>query len=188
MNLPLKIISLFSSPSQIQFDNLIEFEELMQSNFKRKSSFVLIMGDFNWKNSNWFFGDAATPQGTWVKAGKTFYGLQQLIKTSTYLQNSPTHFHLVYNNPLHLVIESVVHSSASSTCHHRAAFAKMNLKMGIVESESTCHHGRVGEGCVVGWSVIRIRRFPVQTQLGARPGLGTQPRYEAPSALWVENI
>ena len=150
MNLPLKIISLYSSPSQIQFDNLIEFEELMQSIFKRKSSFVLSTGDFNWKNSNWFFGDPATPQRTFVKAGKTFYGLQQLIKTSTYLQNSLTRIHLVFNNPLHLVTESVVHSSASSTCHHRAAFGKMNLKMGIVERESTCHHRRVGESCLVG--------------------------------------
>ena len=150
MNLPLKIISLYSSPSQIQFDNLIEFEELMQSIFKRKSFFVLSTGDFNWKNSNWFFGDPATPQGTFVKAGKTFYGLQQLIKTSTYLQNSLTRIHLVFNNPLHLVIESVVHSSASSTCHHQAAFGKMNLKMGIVERESTCHHRRVGESCLVG--------------------------------------
>ena len=26
--------------------------------------------------------------------------------------------------------------------------------------------------------VTRIRRFPVQTPLGAQPGLGTQPRYE----------
>ena len=122
----------------------------MQSIFKRKSFFVLSTGDFNWKNSNWFFGDPATPQGTFVKAGKTFYGLQQLIKTSTYLQNSLTRIHLVFNNPLHLVIESVVHSSASSTCHHQAAFGKMNLKMGIVERESTCHHRRVGESCLVG--------------------------------------
>ena len=34
--------------------------------------------------------------------------------------------------------------------------------------------------------VTRIGRFPVQTPLGARPGLGTQPRYEAPGDLRVE--
>ena len=35
--------------------------------------------------------------------------------------------------------------------------------------------------------VIRIGRVLVQTPLGARPGLGTQPRFEAPSNLKVEN-
>ena len=34
----------------------------------------------------------------------------------------------------------------------------------------------------------RIGRFPVQTPLGARPGLGTQPRYEAPGDLRAENV
>ena len=36
-----------------------------------------------------------------------------------------------------------------------------------------------------------IGRFPAQTPLGPRPGLGTQPRYEAPSDLhkmqWLQS-
>ena len=43
--------------------------------------------------------------------------------------------------------------------------------------------GLVGSGVVV-----RIGRFLVQTPLGARPGIGTQPRYEAPGDLRVENV
>ena len=35
-------------------------------------------------------------------------------------------------------------------------------------------------------TVVRIGRLPVQTPLGARPGLGTQPRYEAPRDPRVE--
>ena len=41
------------------------------------------------------------------------------------------------------------------------------------------------------WSngvAIRIGRFLVQTPLGARPGLGKQPRYKAPSDLRVEIV
>ena len=35
---------------------------------------------------------------------------------------------------------------------------------------------------------MRIGRFPVQIPLDARPGLGTQPRFEAPSDLWVKVV
>ena len=35
---------------------------------------------------------------------------------------------------------------------------------------------------------IRIGRFLVQTPLDARPGLGTQPCYEAPGDLPVEPV
>ena len=36
--------------------------------------------------------------------------------------------------------------------------------------------------------VVRIGRFPVQTLLGTRPGLGIQPLYEAPGDLCVKNV
>ena len=35
--------------------------------------------------------------------------------------------------------------------------------------------------------LIWMGRFPVQIPLGTQPGLGTQPRYEAPSNLQFEN-
>ena len=52
-----------------------------------------------------------------------------------------------------------------------------------VRSLTVGESGLVGEGVVV-----RIGRFPVQTPLGARPGFGTQPRYEAPGDPRVENV
>ena len=46
-----------------------------------------------------------------------------------------------------------------------------------------------GESDLVGWGiVIRIERFPVQTQLGAQPSLGTQPCYKAPDDLRVKYV
>ena len=43
------------------------------------------------------------------------------------------------------------------------------------------------EGDLVGQGVvIRIGRFPVQTPLGTQPGLGTQPRCEAPGYIRVK--
>ena len=65
------VIYLYRSPSQTpdQFDNFLQlFEELLQDIFKLKSSFVLITGDFNCRNSNWYLGDPVTPQGARVEA------------------------------------------------------------------------------------------------------------------------
>ena len=48
---------------------------------------------------------------------------------------------------------------------------------------------QLGESGLVGsYVVIRIGRFPVQTPLGTRPGLGTQLCGEAPSDLWIEIV
>ena len=128
-----QVISLYGSSSQTpdQFDNFRQlFEELLQDIFKLKSSFVLITGDFNCRNSNWYLGDPVTPQGARVEALTFFYGLNQLIKTPTHLlQNSATCIDLVFTNQPHLVMDSGVRSSLSSTCHHEIVFAKLNLKV-----------------------------------------------------------
>ena len=50
------------------------------------------------------------------------------------------------------------------------------------QAENGLENGLVGYGVV-----IRTERFPVQTPLCARQGLGTQPCYEAPGYLRVKN-
>ena len=114
-----------------QFDNFLQlFEELLQDIFKLTSSFILITSNFNSRNWNWYLGDSVTPQVAHVEGLTFFYGLNQLIKAHTHLvQNSATCINLVFTNQLHLVMESVVHSSLSSTCHHDIVFAKLNLKV-----------------------------------------------------------
>ena len=53
------------------------------------SAFILITGNFNCRNPNWYLGDPITPQGARVEALTSFYGLNQLIKIPTHLlQNS----------------------------------------------------------------------------------------------------
>ena len=82
------VISLYRSLSRTpdQFDNFLQlFEELLHDIFKINNSFILITGDFNCRNSNWYLGDPVTPQGARVEALTSFSGLNQLIKTSTRL-------------------------------------------------------------------------------------------------------
>ena len=77
----------------------------MQHISKLKSSFVLITGDFNFRNSNWYLGDPVNPHGVRVEALPTFYGFHQLIRTPTdLLQNSATCIDLAFTNQLHLVM------------------------------------------------------------------------------------
>ena len=51
------------------------FKELSPEIFKLKSSFVLITGYFNCRNSIWYLGYSATPQRARVEALTSFYGL-----------------------------------------------------------------------------------------------------------------
>ena len=90
----------------------------------------MITSDFNCRNSNWYLGDLVTAQGARAEVLTSFYGFSQLIKTPTHLlQNSATCTDLVSTNQPHLIIESGVHSSLSSTCHHEIVFATLNLKV-----------------------------------------------------------
>ena len=90
----------------------------------------MITSEFNCRNSNWYLGDPVTPQGAQSEVLTSFYGLNQLIKTPTHLLQIPvTCIDLVITNHPDLVMESGVHSSFSSTCHHEIVFAKLNLKV-----------------------------------------------------------
>ena len=94
------------------------------------SSVVLITGDFNSRNSNWYLEHPVTPNGALVEALESFYDLYQLIKTSTHLlQNSAICIDLVFTDQSHLVMGNGVHSSLSSTCHRGIVFARLNLKV-----------------------------------------------------------
>ena len=51
------------------------------------------------------------------------------------------------------------------------------------------YRGNIEECGVVFYDVvIRSGRFPVQTPVGAQPGIGTQSYYEAPGDLPVEIV
>ena len=57
---------------------------------------------------------------------KTFSGA---LTTHTQKKSSATCIDLVFTNQPHLVMDSGVHNSRSSTCHHDIVFAKLNLKV-----------------------------------------------------------
>ena len=81
-----------------------------------------------------------------------------------------------------------VDKRGSRNNHYSAAdqeeLASQHIKLfKVVESYCTQEGetGQRGENSLVGQGIVtRIRRFPVQTSLGAWLGLGTQPHYQVP--------
>ena len=97
----------------------------------QKNPFMITaFGDFNAKPTNWYNKDKTTFEGNTIDNITSQLGLQQLINEPTYiLQNSNSCIDLIFTSQPNLVIESGVHSSPHSSCHHQIVFAKFNLKI-----------------------------------------------------------
>ena len=67
-------------------------------------------------------------EGLNIDAATSQFGLQQLIYEPTHLTgNSSSCIDLIFTSQPNLAIESGVHSSLHSNCHHQIGFAKSNL-------------------------------------------------------------
>ena len=112
-------ITLYRSPNQCQddFESFIKNFELNLDSIMTNNPFLtVILSDFNAKLSLWYNNDITTYEGSKI-------GLQQIIK-------EPTHVDLIFTTQPNLVVESGVHSSLHSNCHHHyITFAKFNLKI-----------------------------------------------------------
>ena len=114
-------ISLYRSPSQSS-DSFEEFADNLQLSLDKIS------------NQNPFLtvvlGDQTTYEGSKMDAVTSQFGLQQLIKEPTHiLGNSSSCIDLIFTSELSLVMESGVHPSLHSNCHHQITYAKFNLKI-----------------------------------------------------------
>ena len=90
----------------------------------------IILGDFNIKSSNWYKHDKKTYEGSKIDAVTSQFGLQLLIKEPTHiLGNSSSCIGLIFTSHPSLVMESGVHHSLHSNCHHQITYAKFNLKI-----------------------------------------------------------
>ena len=90
----------------------------------------ITLGDFNTKSSNWYKHDQTTYEGSRMDAVTSQFGLQQLIKEPTHiLGNSSSCIDLIFTSQPSLVMESGVHPSLHSNCHHQITYAKFNQKI-----------------------------------------------------------
>ena len=118
------------SPNQ----NNNEFNEFL-TNFERlakqlKSSFLVILGDFNAQSKSWYSDDITTSEGSNIDSLTTTHGLHQLMSQPTHLlPTSSTCIDLIFTDQPNLVVNSGAHTSLHKNCHHQIMFCKLNLKI-----------------------------------------------------------
>ena len=124
---------LYSSPSQTQdeFETFLKNFELTLDKIDENNPFMtIVLGDFNTKSNNWCKSDITSFEGSKVDTIANSYGLNQLIQEPTHILNSSSScIDLIFTSQLNLVMESGIHSSFRSNCHHQIVFAKFNLSI-----------------------------------------------------------
>ena len=96
----------------------------------RNPFLVVALGDFNAKSNNRFCQDKNSFEGDAVGNLTPHFGLYQVIKEPTHtLDTSSLYIDLIFTSQTNLIIESGVHSSLHSHCHHQIIFAKFNLQV-----------------------------------------------------------
>ena len=89
---------------------------------------TVVLGDFNVKSNNWCKADVTSLEGSKIDTITSSYDLNQLVQEPTHILNSSTScIDLIFTLQPDLVMESGIHSSLDSNCHHHIVFAKFNL-------------------------------------------------------------
>ena len=124
---------LYRSPSQTsdEFDSFITNLEKNVVDISRSNPhFLLLIGDFNSKSSNWSSNDTTTAEGAQVDYFTSLYGMKQVITEPTHiLESSASCIDLILTNRPNLVMDSGVHLSLHEKCHHQIIFSKLNLRI-----------------------------------------------------------
>ena len=124
---------LYMSPSQTQneFETFLKNFELTLDKIHENNPFMtIVLGDFNAKSNNWCKADITALEGSKIDTIASSYGLNQLIQEPTHILNSSSScIGLIFTSQPNLVMESGIHSSLHSNCHHQVVLAKFNLSV-----------------------------------------------------------
>ena len=125
--------SLYRSTSQSSdsFEEFVDNLKLSLDKISNQNPFLtVVLGDFNGKSSDWYKHDKTTYEGSRINAVSSQFGLRQLLKEPAHiLGNSSSCIDLKFTSHPNLVMESGVHPSLHSNCHHQITFAKFNHKI-----------------------------------------------------------
>ena len=96
------VVSLYRSPSQTsdEFDSFItKFEKIVVDISRSNPHFLLLIGDFNAKSSNWSSNATTTAEGAQLDYFTSLYDMKQVITEPTHiLESSATCIDLIFTN------------------------------------------------------------------------------------------
>ena len=124
---------IYRSPNQniIEFENVLsDFEKLLNCTNSSNGLFTIILGDFNARSSVWWTKDKTTTEGTQLESLTSVHGFHQLISQPTHLlPQSSSCIDLIFTDQPNLIVDSGVHPSLHSNCHHQITHCKLNLNI-----------------------------------------------------------
>ena len=122
---------IYRSPSQssTEFEEfLVNFDKLLNQVNMLKSSFTVILGDFNARSQSWWSDDITSFEGSHIDSLTTTHGFHQLISDPTHLlPNSSSCIDLIFTDQSNLAVDSGVHPILHGNCHHQIIFSKFSL-------------------------------------------------------------
>ena len=117
-----KFSRLYRSPSQTQdeFEIFLKNFELTLDKICENNPFMtVVLCDFNAKYNNWCKADITSLDRSKIGTIASNYGLNQLIQEPTpTLNSSSSCIDIIFTSEPNLVMESGIHSSLYSNCHH----------------------------------------------------------------------
>ena len=124
---------IYCSPSQSvnEFDYFhLNFEKLLNQISQLKSSFLVILGDFNARSRSWWCEDITSHKGAQLESLTISCGLHKLISDPTHLlPNSSSCIDLIFIDQPNFIVGSGVHPSLHPNCHHQITFSRYNLNV-----------------------------------------------------------
>ena len=98
--------------------------------FGEKPYCVNIIGDFNCRSTNWLEDDIENDEGKLFKLFSSDLGLHQLINKPTLSTgNSRSFIDVIFTDQPNLSLESGVHPSLHTNCHHQIVFSKFSVRV-----------------------------------------------------------
>ena len=130
-------MSLYRSQSQSadEFDNFLNKLNLTIESITQKNPFLtVVIGGFNARLSKWWIDDKTAQEGLKIdlKALNLLsqFSLSRVINEPTHIsQNFNSCIDLLFTNQQNLIIDSGIHPSLHSNCHHQIIYGKFNLKI-----------------------------------------------------------
>ena len=112
---------------------MLHFEQFLSDISTRKLTVSIITGDFNARSSSRWSDDNNTLEGTklyWLTSSNRFY---QLINELKHVQtNVSSCIDFIFTDEPNLSVNSGVHASLHSNCHHQIVQTSLNLTISLI--------------------------------------------------------